>query len=129
MCPVQTTRHWRPPWDSNPGYRRESGVTDTMGYGAARPDTHVIIGFIDFSVSYRFAMILQVFPRNCGRFVGSLPPCPGRSETRRLIAAPLAQSSPPKNRCIGLTIARGFAIGYRKGAKGGMWLAKLVRDR
>jgi len=27
-----------------------------------------------------------------------------------------------------VTITKGFAIGYRKGAKGGTWLAKLVRD-
>ena len=27
-----------------------------------------------------------------------------------------------------VTITRGFAVGYRKGAKGGVWLAKLVRD-
>ncbi|MCA0201026.1 MAG: site-specific integrase [Proteobacteria bacterium] len=27
-----------------------------------------------------------------------------------------------------VTISRGFAMGYRKGAKGGVWLVKLVRD-
>jgi hypothetical protein len=32
----------------------------------------------------------------------------------------------PQKSAYWISISRGFAVGYRKGAKGGMWLAKSV---
>jgi hypothetical protein len=117
---------WRPQGDSNPCYRRER-VAKTVLWTVVDRDIPLISREIHV---FRPCASVLVGRRLCGKFVGSYKRAIVARTVRnqKLDTRSARAKLPAKKSPYWVSLAPGCTLGYRKGSKGAVWLAKIVRD-